>query len=199
MRSGHKTAAPGGLPVTLAAPKAAKGGKAVKAAGSVKVNVLDQQATKRLGVKGVALTVTGPKAGGSAELAVDYSKFASAYGGDWAGRLRLVQLSDCALKSPKAAKCHKATPLDLSLVTRRAATCVWQDISAVQRCNCHLPVNCTPLPAVPSEPDPSCGSRRGPSPRRLRRKSSAAARTSRAPSHSSRYSTSGSRRKRTSS
>ncbi|MFG2281868.1 RHS repeat-associated core domain-containing protein [Streptomyces asoensis] len=108
----EQRAAPGGLPVTLAAPKTAKGHKAVKAAGSVVVKVLDQTAAKRLGVKGVALAVTGPKNGGTAELGVDYAKFASAYGGDWAGRLQLVRLSDCALTSPAAAKCHRATPLD---------------------------------------------------------------------------------------
>ncbi|MFE9249626.1 RHS repeat-associated core domain-containing protein [Streptomyces sp. NPDC007088] len=106
------SAAPGALPVTLGAPKAAKGRKAARAAGSVEVKVLDQKATSRLGVKGVALTVTGPRDGGDAQLTVDYGTFASAYGGDWAGRLQLLRLPDCALRTPEAAECHRATPLD---------------------------------------------------------------------------------------
>ncbi|OMI36982.1 hypothetical protein SPAR_22709 [Streptomyces sparsogenes DSM 40356] len=52
------------------------------------------------------LTATGPADGGRARLSVDYSAFASAYGGDWAGRLQLVKLPDCALKDPAQAHCR---------------------------------------------------------------------------------------------
>lgn len=103
---GLAKAAPGSLPVTLTAPN--KG----KAAGSVRVEVLDRKTAARLGVKGVVLKLTGPQAGGKARLGIDYSAFASAYGGDWAGRLQLTRLPDCALKEPAAAKCHKRAPLD---------------------------------------------------------------------------------------
>jgi RHS repeat-associated protein len=88
-------------------------------AGSVRVTVLDQKATKRLGVKGIALTVTGPAQGGAARLGIDYSAFASAYGGDWAGRLQVLALPDCARTTPGKAKCHRATPLRFSNERRK--------------------------------------------------------------------------------
>ncbi|AEY86834.1 hypothetical protein SHJG_8847 [Streptomyces hygroscopicus subsp. jinggangensis 5008] len=103
---GIAKAAPGSLPVTLTAP-----GKG-KPASSVRVEVLDQKAATTLGVKGVVLKLTGPATGDTARLGIDYSAFASAYGGDWAGRLQLTRLPDCALKDPAAAKCHKRLPLD---------------------------------------------------------------------------------------
>ncbi|MEU5057470.1 MULTISPECIES: RHS repeat-associated core domain-containing protein [unclassified Streptomyces] len=103
---------PGALPVTLAAPKKVKSGKKQPtSAKTIKITVLDQKATRRLGVKGVALTVTGPKNGGSAQLGLDYAAFASAYGGDWAGRLQLQQLPACALHDPSKAKCRTRTSL----------------------------------------------------------------------------------------
>ncbi|WP_351234808.1 hypothetical protein [Streptomyces sp. NPDC002133] len=108
---GAAKASPGTLALTLTPPKPAKNAKSVKAAGSVKVNVLDQKQAAALGVKGVVLTVTGPATGGATELGIDYSKFASAYGGDWAGRLQVLRLPDCALKDPASAKCRIRTPM----------------------------------------------------------------------------------------
>ncbi|MET8291571.1 RHS repeat-associated core domain-containing protein [Streptomyces sp. NPDC005132] len=49
---------------------------------------------------------------GTAQVSVDYSAFASAYGGDWAGRLGLVQLPACALTTPRKAACRIQTRLD---------------------------------------------------------------------------------------
>ncbi|SDP62183.1 RHS repeat-associated core domain-containing protein [Streptomyces sp. cf386] len=97
---------PGSLPVTAAAP--ARG----TAAKSLTVEVLGQKASAGFGVKGVVLKVTAPKGGGKTRLSVNYSAFASAYGGDWAGRLRLFRLPDCALNEPSKAKCRKRTELD---------------------------------------------------------------------------------------
>lgn len=102
---GAAKATPGSLPVTLTAP-----GKG-KVAQSVSVEVLDQKTAAKLGVKGVVLKVVGIKGGGNARLGIDYSAFASAYGGDWAGRLRLFRLPDCALDAPSSAKCRKRTEL----------------------------------------------------------------------------------------
>ncbi|MCZ2525926.1 RHS repeat-associated core domain-containing protein [Streptomyces sp. HB2AG] len=118
-QSGKAKADPGSLPVTLAAPRTAKGHKTPRIAGEVKVEVLDQKTAAKLGVKGVVLKVTGPKAGGSARLGIDYSAFASAYGGDWAGRLQILQLPDCALKDPAAAKCR--TRKTLAFTNNRGA------------------------------------------------------------------------------
>ncbi|MFI1414859.1 RHS repeat-associated core domain-containing protein [Streptomyces sp. NPDC020707] len=103
---GMAEATPGSLPLTVAAP-----GKG-KAAKAVTVQVLDRETAAKLGVKGVVLKVSGAKGGGKARLGIDYSAFASAYGGDWAGRLALSRLPDCALDDPAAAKCRKTDTLD---------------------------------------------------------------------------------------
>jgi RHS repeat-associated protein len=95
----------GSLPVTATAP--AKG----KTASSLTVEVLDRKDAAALGIKGVVLKVAAP-AGGKARLAVDYSAFASAYGGDWAGRLQLFRLPACADDNPAKAACRTRTELD---------------------------------------------------------------------------------------
>ncbi|MDX3387587.1 RHS repeat-associated core domain-containing protein [Streptomyces niveiscabiei] len=109
--SGTASARAGSLPVTLSPPAATPKSKKNRASGSLTVEVLSRAETSRLGVKGLVVKVTGPAAGGSAALGVDYSGFASAYGGDWAGRLEASRLPDCALSTPAAAKCRALTPL----------------------------------------------------------------------------------------
>jgi RHS repeat-associated protein len=104
--TGTAKAAPGSLPITVASTGNGK------RAGSVTVEVLDQKTAAKLGVKGVVLKLTGPDTGGTTRLGIDYSAFASAYGGDWAGRLQVARLADCALKDPAAAKCHRRDALD---------------------------------------------------------------------------------------
>ncbi|MGX9887002.1 RHS repeat-associated core domain-containing protein [Streptomyces sp. NPDC002276] len=96
----------GGLPVTVAPAKGTG-----TATGQVQVRVLGQRQAKDAGVKGVLLTASATDPG-SAQLTVDYSEFAAAYGGDWAGRLRLVRLPACALTTPRKAACRIQTPLD---------------------------------------------------------------------------------------
>lgn len=98
----------GGLPVTVAPAKGTD-----TATGQVQVRVLGQQQAKDAGVKGVLLTAAAGEPG-SAQLTVDYSSFAAAYGGDWSGRLRLVQLPACALTTPSKAGCRTQIPLDSS-------------------------------------------------------------------------------------
>jgi RHS repeat-associated protein len=44
-------------------------------------------------------------------VAVNYSQFLDAVGGDWATRLMLVQLPDCALTAPNLPQCRTQTPL----------------------------------------------------------------------------------------
>ncbi|MDX3851441.1 hypothetical protein PV679_12535 [Streptomyces sp. AK02-01A] len=107
-------ARPGSLPVTLTAPRPAKNDRRPAVTGPVRVNVLGQDTAAALGVKGVVLAVTGPKYGGEAQLGIDYSAFASAYGGDWAGRLQVLRLPDCALKDPDTAKCRTPKPLEFT-------------------------------------------------------------------------------------
>ncbi|MFE3496148.1 polymorphic toxin-type HINT domain-containing protein [Streptomyces sp. NPDC059175] len=119
--TGTAKAAPGSLPVTVAGPKPAKGKKPIATADSVTVNVLDQKRATALGVKGVVLAVTGPAKGGSADLGIDYGPFASAYGGDWAGRLQVQRLPACALTSPATVKCRTRTEVE-SVNHRRKQT-----------------------------------------------------------------------------
>ncbi|QOV47454.1 RHS repeat-associated core domain-containing protein [Streptomyces chromofuscus] len=95
----------GTLPVTASTP-----GKG-RSAKSLTVEVLSRKDATRLGVKGVVLKVSAP-AGGKARLSVGYSAFASAYGGDWAGRLQLFRLPDCADGTLDKAGCRTRTELD---------------------------------------------------------------------------------------
>ncbi len=103
LADGTAKAEPGGLPVTL---QPARG-----AADAATVEVLSRTAADAAGVSGVLLTVSGV---GEAKIALDYGKFAAAYGGGWSGRLRLVQLPTCALTTPEKANCRTQTPLKSS-------------------------------------------------------------------------------------
>ncbi|MFK3736036.1 RHS repeat-associated core domain-containing protein, partial [Streptomyces sp. NPDC088090] len=112
------------------------------ASGTSEVTVLDRAATDAAGVRGVLLAVTprareassasaahtGPT-GARVHVSVDYSSFASAYGGDWSGRLRLVRLPACALTTPQKARCRTRTPVPSS-VNDLARQTVSADVSA---------------------------------------------------------------------
>lgn len=69
--------------------------------GDVRVQVLDREAARKAGVQGPLLRIAG--AGGPLSVSVDYSSFRNAYGGDWASRLGVVQLPECALTQPECA------------------------------------------------------------------------------------------------
>lgn len=81
--------------------------------GSVQLSVLDQSAATRAGVSGLLLTARDADRTGTGKvsMSVDYSGFRDAYGGDWAQRLRFVQLPACALTTPALTACQKQTPL----------------------------------------------------------------------------------------
>ncbi|WP_241826895.1 RHS repeat-associated core domain-containing protein [Streptomyces graminilatus] len=104
---GHGTAklTAGGLPVTVTPARGTN-----PAAGQVRVRVLGQQQARAAGIRGVLLTALATEPG-SAQVSVGYSAFASAYGGDWSGRLRLVRLPACVLITPQKAACRTQTPL----------------------------------------------------------------------------------------
>ncbi|QOV35926.1 RHS repeat-associated core domain-containing protein [Streptomyces ferrugineus] len=100
-------ASPAGVPVTVSPSskdKAVAGGKA-------RITVLDQKAARKAGITGVVLTAEADTAG-TAEVTVDYSGFASAVGGGWSQRLRLVQLPACALTTPHKRECREQQPLE---------------------------------------------------------------------------------------
>ncbi|MFE1880099.1 hypothetical protein ACFW7O_10465, partial [Streptomyces diastatochromogenes] len=103
-----------GLPILLsAAPRAQHSAAAVKVAQRVRVTALGQKAARAAGVHGLLFTLqsVGDIRGGKVGLRVDDSSFRYAFGGDFAARLRLVQLPACALTTPKLAKCQVQTPV----------------------------------------------------------------------------------------
>ncbi|MEV0095934.1 RHS repeat-associated core domain-containing protein [Streptomyces sp. NPDC050738] len=109
----------GSLPVWVAPAAAPSGAKAkgVKGAapvvGKVRVEMAKQSAATQAGVAGVLASVrrSDGGTGGGVHVELDYRSFADSYGGDWASRLRLVQLPSCALTTPELAACQKQTPL----------------------------------------------------------------------------------------
>ncbi|MEV0322455.1 RHS repeat domain-containing protein [Streptomyces sp. NPDC050658] len=86
----------GAVPVRIAqapAPRGARNADPVK--GEVGVEVLDRKDAERAGIDGLVLAVDS--AGGNAQLSVDYGAFRNVIGGDWASRLTLAELPECAL------------------------------------------------------------------------------------------------------
>lgn len=103
-----KAAKAKGLPLTA---KAAGG---TNRADSVRVEVLGREATEAAGVDGVLFTVArsdGATAAGPAQLSLDYSDFADAYGGDYSSRLRLATYPACVLTTPEKKACSTPTYL----------------------------------------------------------------------------------------
>ncbi|WP_157640911.1 polymorphic toxin-type HINT domain-containing protein [Longispora albida] len=88
-----------------AAPALAAARAAEAKPSKLRVEVLDQAKARAAGVHGVVFRAQADQPGKVA-LRVDYSQFASAFGGDWASRLRIVQLPECALTTPAAAECQ---------------------------------------------------------------------------------------------
>ncbi|MFD5006637.1 RHS repeat-associated core domain-containing protein [Streptomyces mutabilis] len=110
----QRTAEPAGVPVTIKPAKSATKQRSstasAAASGDARVTVLDQEAARKAGVTGVLLTAAA-QSPGSAALSVDYSAFASAIGGGWSQRLRIVHLPACALTTPHKAECRTQMPL----------------------------------------------------------------------------------------
>ncbi|MGW6394646.1 RHS repeat-associated core domain-containing protein [Streptomyces sp. NPDC055103] len=106
--------APGGASARRAGATA-QGSQPAAEAAKVRVTIADRAATRKAGVDGVLLSVGGSDGSGiqgPVEVQVDYSAFRSAYGGDWAARLRLVQMPACALTTPEKAECQSRRPLE---------------------------------------------------------------------------------------
>ncbi|WP_327289153.1 RHS repeat-associated core domain-containing protein [Streptomyces sp. NBC_01198] len=127
-RKDANSAAPaGGLPVVLT------GAAGATAAATAKVTVADRAATGAAGVRGVLLAVTPQGAARPADIRLGYAGFASAYGGNWSGRLGLVRLPACALTTPEQAACRAQTPLATSNdVATRTVSAVLPQAAAAQ-------------------------------------------------------------------
>nr|CEL16433.1 FIG01288243: hypothetical protein [Kibdelosporangium sp. MJ126-NF4]CTQ90385.1 FIG01288243: hypothetical protein [Kibdelosporangium sp. MJ126-NF4] len=97
----------GTMPVSVRRP--AKG----QAPPKVKVEVLDHTATERAGVQGMLFSVrpADGQSDGQVGVDVDYQGFRDSFGGDWAARLRIVDVPDCALSTPDKPECRTGTEL----------------------------------------------------------------------------------------
>ncbi|MET7684320.1 polymorphic toxin-type HINT domain-containing protein [Streptomyces sp. NPDC005423] len=103
----------GATPVLLGAAAGAQPRPAaVVGSQRVRVTMLDQKTTRAAGVHGVLFTLQRTSPGsGKVALRVDDSSFRYAFGGDFASRLHLVQMPQCALTTPKLTRCQTQTPV----------------------------------------------------------------------------------------
>ncbi len=88
---------------------------AAAAPGSVRLQVAGQDVSAKAGVQGVVFTVArADSAAGTSTVAldIDYAAFADGYGGDYAGRLRLVRMPECVLSTPELPQCQVQTPVE---------------------------------------------------------------------------------------
>ncbi|HEX8871014.1 MAG TPA: SpvB/TcaC N-terminal domain-containing protein, partial [Lentzea sp.] len=92
----NKSARVGDTSVSVAAVDGA-----AKPKPKIKIETFDRNKTLAAGVDGVLFRVTG----GAAKVEVNYSSFRWAHGGDWASRLRLIELPECALRTPEKPEC----------------------------------------------------------------------------------------------
>jgi RHS repeat-associated protein len=108
----------GSLPISVSA---ARHVTSLPTPDRVRVELLDRPAAERVGASGLLLTVrradvTAAEAGADAArvaVTVDYAAFRNGYGGDWATRLRLVELPMCALATPAADACRTGEQLSV--------------------------------------------------------------------------------------
>ncbi len=163
---------PGGLPVRVAGISATKGRDAGHSAGRVagsvpsrvRVRVLSHAAALRLGVRGVVFTVAradGMAAAGRVRLSLGYSSFAYGYGGDYASRLRLVELPSCALTTPRVAACRAQTPLSSADNVQKAS--LGADVTVPPAAVPSAPLSPAAVPSAPLPPAavPSAGAAAG--------------------------------------
>jgi RHS repeat-associated protein len=111
----------GGLPLEIGLLPAAGGpaaGTARPGGGArlavVRASVLPRRLAVTAGVAGMVFTLAAGNraaAGRRVHVSVDYSSFAYADGGDFASRLRLVELPSCVLTDPGRPGCRVQSPL----------------------------------------------------------------------------------------
>lgn len=98
----------GDLPVSMTAPAGSSPADGT-AVARARVETLDQAQAARAGLHGVLLQVSradGRTTAAPLTLSVQYSSFRNAYGGDWASRLQLLAVPECALTTPNSGACR---------------------------------------------------------------------------------------------
>lgn len=115
--STQRSAADGQV-VTVASGDAGSARRAATTERSrVQLDVLGEETATELGGAKVAFQLSAvdvAAAGAPAALSIDYSTFATAFGGEWANRLRLVEFPACALTTPSVESC--ITPVSVESV-----------------------------------------------------------------------------------
>jgi RHS repeat-associated protein len=115
-----------GLPVRL--ERAAAGGGTP---ARLRVEILDRTVVPVTGPAGLLVRLSTSDIGGPVRMTVDYSAFRWTYGADWASRLRLVALPECALATPGARACRgRPLPTDNNLTAGTAAATI--DLAAAR-------------------------------------------------------------------
>src|SRR5262245_38556410 len=98
----------GGLSLKLSAASGTPAAPGAGAVSRVQVQALDQSQAVKAGLKGVlfrAVRADGGSGSAPVSLSVSYAGFRNAYGGDWATRLALWSVPECALTTPGKAGC----------------------------------------------------------------------------------------------
>ncbi|MGW0881758.1 polymorphic toxin-type HINT domain-containing protein [Streptomyces sp. NPDC002671] len=81
--------------------------------GTWQVDIPDRTSAVSQGVAGALLVVQAPDTGAvPVSVKLDYSKFKSLYGADWASRLSFVQFPDCYLTTPDDEACQQYEELE---------------------------------------------------------------------------------------
>ncbi|GGM35064.1 hypothetical protein GCM10011608_19590 [Micromonospora sonchi] len=106
----------GGLPVTASAVAGQS------APDQARVQLLDEQHSRQLGVSGPVLVVEG--AAGTVETAFDYAGIRELYGAGWGERLTIKRLPACAATTPQRSECQEIEPVEATNdpVTRTLST-----------------------------------------------------------------------------
>ncbi|MFG3643429.1 polymorphic toxin-type HINT domain-containing protein [Micromonospora sp. NPDC047762] len=94
----------GGLPVKASAVT----GKRVPT--QARVELLDEQHSRRLGVSGPVVVVNGDA--GTVDAAFDYAEIRQLYGAGWGERLTLKRLPACAATTPQRSECQETGRVD---------------------------------------------------------------------------------------
>lgn len=100
--------------------------------GRMRAEIMSRDAARRAGIDGVLLSVTNPTAdAATVDLAVGYEAIADAYGGDYASRLRLVRLPDCAVTTPERPECRVQTAVEAENDVAQATLSATVDASSM--------------------------------------------------------------------
>ncbi|WP_157545474.1 RHS repeat domain-containing protein [Hamadaea tsunoensis] len=95
-----------GLPVGVRAAASRTADATANANARVRIAMLDRASANRAGRDLVMRVGRTDTTASTAVVGLDYSRFRDAYGADWARRLRLTTLPECALRTPELSACQ---------------------------------------------------------------------------------------------